>query len=116
MMVEVRLSKDQKMLTYIKMIRSYSQKLSIGELKRRIENNDTVIEFDTSGYDFNDEFTKGMTEDDYHFGFYKFLEELQNEGANLSIYLNHKKADMSSLYQRLIFEKEVRQEVETYPD
>ena len=103
--VKVKIAKDENILTYIKMIRSYSQKLSIGEIKKHIENNDAVIEFDTSEYDFNDEFTKGLTEDDYNFGFYKFLEEIQDKGAMLSIYLRNDKVDMQSLYQRLVFEK-----------
>lgn len=116
MIINIKITKDESMLTYIKMIRSYNQKLSIGELKKRIENNDAVIEFDTYGYDFNDEFTKGLTEDDYNFGFYRFLEELQDKGAKLSIFMENEKTDMQSLYQRLVFEKEIRQEVELYPD
>ncbi len=116
MIVKVKIAKDENMLTYIRMIRLYNKTLSIGEIKKRIENNFPVIEFDTSGYDFNDEFTKGLTEDDYNFGFYKFLEEIQNEGAELSIFLDDENGDMQSLYQRLVFEKEIRQEVEMYPD
>lgn len=65
------------MLSYIKMISLYSKKISIGEIKRQIENNDTVIEFDTSGYDFNDEFTKGLTEDDYISAFTSFLKKFR---------------------------------------
>ena len=116
MIVEVKITKDENMLSYIKMIRSYSKNLSIGEIKRQIENNNTVIKFDTSGYDFNDEFTKGLTEDDYNFGFYEFLEEIQDKGAKLIIFLDNKKADMQSLYHRLVFEKEIRHEIEMYPD
>lgn len=116
MIVTVKITKDENMLLYVKMIRSYNQRLSIGEIKRQIENNDTVIEFDTSGYDFNDEFTKGLTEDDYNFGFYKFLEEIQHKGAKMSILVDNEQADMQSLYQRLVFEKETREEIEMYPD
>lgn len=32
--VKVKIIKDEKMLTYIKMIRSYYKKLSIGEIKK----------------------------------------------------------------------------------
>jgi len=116
MIVTVKIAKDENMLKYIKMIRSYSQKLSLGELKKCIENNDTVIEFDSFKYDFYDEFTKDITEDDYNFGFYKFLEELINKGAKLSIDIDNNQADMQSLYQRLVFEKEIREEIEMYPD
>ena len=116
MIVTVKITKDENMLSYIKMIRSYNKKLSIGEIKRQIENNDTVIEFDTSGYDFNDEFTKGLTEDDYNFGFYEFLEKMQHKGAKLSVFLDNEQADMQSLYQRIVFEKEIREEIEEYPD
>ena len=116
MIVEVKIKKDENMLSYIKMIRLYSKNLSIGEIKRQIENNNTVIKFDTSGYDFNDVFTKGLTEDDYNFGFYKFLEEIRDKGVKLSIFLDKEQADMQSLHQRLVFEKEIREEIEEYPD
>ena len=116
MIVEVKITKDENMLSYIKMIRSYSKNLSIGEIKRQIENNNTVIKFDTSGYDFNDVFTKGLTEDDYNFGFYEFLEKMQHKGAKLSVFLDKEKSDIQSLYQRLVFEKEIRHEIEMYPD
>ena len=57
-----------------------------------------------------------ITEDDYNFGFYKFLEELINKGAKLSIDIDNNQADMQSLYQRLVFEKEIREEIKDLED
>ena len=116
MIVTVKIARDENLLLYVRMIRTYDKRLSIGDIKRRIENDEAVIEFNTYGYDFNDEFTKGLTEDDYNFGFYRFLEEIQHKGAKLSILLDNEQADMQSLYQRLVFEKETRDEIEMYPD
>ena len=116
MTVKIKIAKDENMFTYIKMIRSYSKDSSLGKIKKQIENNDAVIVFDSFGYDFNDEFTKGVTEDDYNFGFYKFLENLQKSGAVMTIYIDNEKADMQSLYQHIVFEKEIREDTEKYPD
>ncbi len=65
---------------------------------------------------YNDEVTVGLTEDDYIFGFYNFLKNLQNTGASLTITLDEEEGNMESLYNQLVFEQQIRYDTELYPD
>ena len=116
MIVKVFIDRDDRMLTYISLIRSYQKRFSIGEIKRRIEQHEAALVFDTYGYDWNDEFTCGLTEDGYLFGFYEFLQTLERHGAALEIRLDDKEGTMEALYQYLCADRELRLELETYPD
>ena len=45
-LIKVKIEKDDNTIKYIKMIREYDSSVSIGDLKKRIDTNDTVITFD----------------------------------------------------------------------
>ena len=54
------------------MIREYDSSVSIGELKKRIDANDTVIVFDLHNRDWID--MENMTEYKMHQAFYNFIQ------------------------------------------
>lgn len=116
MIIKVFIAKDDRLLTYIPLIRAYRKDLSIGEIKRRIEQQEAVLVFDTDGYDWNDEFTIGLTEDGYLFGCYDFLQTLLRQGAALRILMGDEEETLEALYRYLQSQRELRLELETYPD
>lgn len=55
------------------MIRDYDKTITIGDIKRKIDSGDYVIEFDPFGYSLYDESVKNKSEKQYVKRFYKLV-------------------------------------------
>lgn len=122
-MVKVKIEKDDNTIKYIKMIREYDSSVSIGELKKRIDANDTVIVFDLHNRDWID--MEDMTEYKMQRAFYDFIQKLIQNGAKVEMTyeyevsgygLKTEQLDMKSLARVIRFNKELWDEVENNPD
>lgn len=122
-MVKVKIEKDDNTIKYIKMIREYDSSVSIGELKKRIDANDTVILFDLHNRDWID--MEDMTEYKMQRAFYDFIQKLIQNGAKVEMTyeyevsgygLKTEQLDMKSLARVIRFNKELWDEVENNPD
>lgn len=122
-MVKVKIEKDDNTIKYIKMIREYDGSVSIGELKKRIDANDTVIVFDLHNREWID--MEDMTEYKMQRAFYDFIQKLIQNGAKVEMTyeyevsgygLKTEQLDMKSLARVIRFNKELWDEVENNPD
>lgn len=122
-MVKVKIEKDDNTIKYIKMIREYDSSVSIGELKKRIDANDTVIVFDLHNREWID--MEDMTEYKMQRAFYDFIQKLIQNGAKVEMTyeyevsgygLKTEQLDMKSLARVIRFNKELWDEVENNPD
>ena len=122
-MVKVKIEKDDNTIKYIKMIREYDSSASIGELKKRIDANDTVIVFDLHNREWID--MEDMTEYKMQRAFYDFIQKLIQNGAKVEMTyeyevsgygLKTEQLDMKSLARVIRFNKELWDEVENNPD
>lgn len=122
-MVKVKIEKDDNTIKYIKMIREYDSSVSIGELKKRIDANDTMIVFDLHNRDWID--MEDMTEYKMQRAFYDFIQKLIQNGAKVEMTyeyevsgygLKTEQLDMKSLARVIRFNKELWDEVENNPD
>ena len=122
-LVKVKIEKDDNTIKYIKMIREYDSSVSIGELKKRIDANDTMIVFDLHNRDWID--MEDMTEYKMQRAFYDFIQKLIQNGAKVEMTyeyevsgygLKTEQLDMKSLARVIRFNKELWDEVENNPD
>ena len=122
-LVKVKIEKDDNTIKYIKMIREYDSSVSIGELKKRIDANDTVIVFDLHNREWID--MEDMTEYKMQRAFYDFIQKLIQNGAKVEMTyeyevsgygLKTEQLDMKSLARVIRFNKELWDEVENNPD
>ena len=122
-LVKVKIEKDDNTIKYIKMIREYDSSASIGELKKRIDANDTVIVFDLHNREWID--MEDMTEYKMQRAFYDFIQKLIQNGAKVEMTyeyevsgygLKTEQLDMKSLARVIRFNKELWDEVENNPD
>lgn len=122
-MVKVKIEKDDNTINYIKMIREYDSSVSIGDLKKRIDTNDTVITFDLHNRDWIH--MENMTEYKMQRAFYDFIQKLIQNGAKVEMTyeyevsgygLKTEQLDMKSLARVIRFNKELWDEVENNPD
>lgn len=122
-LIKVKIEKDDNTIKYIKMIREYDSSVSIGDLKKRIDTNDTVITFDLHNRDWIH--IENMTEYKMHQAFYNFIQNLIKNGAKVEMTyeyevsgygLKTEQLDMKSLARVIRFNKELWDEVENNPD
>lgn len=108
-MINVKIENDENILKYVSMIRKYGDKSSIADIKRKITENDYVLEYDRySSYDAYDDLYE------IHRGklFREFLDELMRAGARLTIYEDGEQISLEyldNIFQRY---EEIEQEVE----
>ncbi len=122
-LVKVKIEKDDNTIKYIKMIREYDSSVSIGELKKRIDANDTVIVFDLHNRDWID--MEDMTEYKMQRAFYDFIQKLIQNGAKVQLTyeyevsgygLRTEQLDMESLDRVIKYNKELWDDIEKNPD
>ena len=105
------------------MIREYDSSVSIGELKKRIDANDTVIVFDLHNRDWID--MEDMTEYKMQRAFYDFIQKLIQNGAKVQLTYEYEVSgyglrtehlDMESLDRVIKYNKELWDDIENNPD
>ena len=122
-LVKVKIEKDDNTIKYIKMIREYDSSVSIEELKKRIDANDTVIVFDLHNRDWID--MEDMTEYKMQRAFYDFIQKLIQNGAKVQLTYEYEVSgyglrtehlDMESLDRVIKYNKELWDDIENNPD
>ena len=122
-LIKVKIEKDDNTIKYIKIIREYDNSVSIGEVKKKIDANDTVIVFDLDNRDWIN--MENMTEYKLHREFYSFIQALIRNGAKVEMTYEYEvsghgiqteRLDMKSLDRLIKFNKELWDEVENNPD
>lgn len=83
-LVQIKIEKDSSAVKYIKIIREFDSSLSMGDIKRSIEENDYAVEFDLEDTDILDE----LNDVDRKQVFRDMITGLENAGASISIYHN----------------------------
>lgn len=82
--IQLKIKKDGSIIKYIKLIREFDSSLSMGDIKRSIEENDYAVEFDLENIDILDE----LNDVDRKQVFRDMITGLENAGASISIYHN----------------------------
>lgn len=107
-LMQIKIKKDEQMLTYIKLIREYDKSISMSQIKHRIESNDFVIKYDSHEYSFVDEIN-GI---DKKTEFRELIRKLQKAGAEITIFYNGRIISLEFLDNRLNTMDEIKKEVE----
>lgn len=89
-LIQLKIEKDSSVIKYIKIIREFDSSLSMGDIKRKIEENDYAVEFDFENIDVLDE----LNDVDRKQVFREMIAKLESAGAEVSIYHN---GELSSL-------------------
>lgn len=89
-LVQLKIQKDNSIIKYIKIIREFDSSLSMGDIKRKIEENDFVVEFDLEDHNVLEE----LNDIDRKQVFREMIKALSKAGAEVSIYHNE---ELSSL-------------------
>lgn len=113
----IKIEKDANTVKYIKLIRDYDKTISIGDIKRKIDSGDYVIEFDPFGYSLYDESVKNISEKQYIKRFYKLVQELQKAGAIITVFdEDGDSGDIQFLKRELDMCLGIIAETKRYPD
>ena len=107
-MLQLKIKSDNNIAKYITTLRKYDNSLSIGEIKKRIENNAYVIEHDLYSWDICDD----MNNVDRNQLFRKLISDLTNIGATLLIYDEDEEITVQQLDNRLETFYQIEQEVQ----
>lgn len=81
-LIQLKIKMDASVIKYVKIIREFDGSMSMGDIKRKIENGDFAVEFDLEEYDVLDDLN-GI---DRKQGFRRMLDSLLNAGSRLEIY------------------------------
>lgn len=83
-LIQIKIKKDSSIIKYIKIIREFDSSLSMGDIKRRIDENEFAVEFDLENIDVLDE----LNDIDRKQIFRNMITKLESAGAEVSVYHN----------------------------
>ena len=112
--VQIKIQKDDKTITYVKIIHEFDKSIPISDIKKRIEQNQFVHEFDLDARDWM--YIENMTEYKWHKAYLKFLKKLEDAGAKLEIYLDGELESMQILKNWINTMKGISDDCDKYPD
>lgn len=92
-LIQLKIEKDNSAVKYIKIIREFDSSLSMGDIKRRIDENDFAVEFDLEDLDILDE----LNDIDRKQEFRDMIEALVNAGAKVTVFHNGEKESLEFL-------------------
>lgn len=107
-MLKLKIENDSSISKYIPVLRKYNKALSMAEIKKRIENNEYVIEHDLYSWDICDD----INNVDRNRLFRKLISDLTDKGAKLLIYNDNELITLQSLDNCLETYYEIEQEVQ----
>lgn len=113
-LVQIKIQKDDNIVSYIKIIRDFDKSIPMAEIKKRIEENRFVHEFDLQGRDWM--YIEGMTEYRWHQNYLKLLKQLKSAGAKLEIYMHGRLESMELLNNWIHTIKGISDDCRRYPD
>ena len=112
--VQIKIQKDDKTITYVKIIHEFDKSIPISDIKKRIEQNQFVHEFDLDARDWM--YIENMTEYKWHKAYLKFLKKLEDAGAKLEIYLDGRLESIQFLKNWINTMKGISDDCDKYPD
>ena len=113
-LVQIKIQKDDKTITYVKIIHEFDKTIPISEIKKRIEQGQFVHEFDLDAHDWM--YIENMTEYKWHKTYLEFLKKLEDAGAKLEVYMRGEPEEMQYLKNWIGTIKEISDECDKYPD
>lgn len=106
-MIGIKIEKDNNVIKYVSLIKSYNKSLSLGDIKKRIENDEYVIEHDLIGsFDISDD----MEDIDRNKLLRDLVDKLLGLQANLKIYYNNSLITIDTLDNLLERTKQIEEE------
>lgn len=107
-LVQIKIQKDERAIKYIKIIREFDSSLSMGDIKRKIEEDDYVLEFDLEYFDVLED----LNEIDRKKIFRATIDDLCQAGAQIAVYQNGELSSIELLDNRLAALEEIRRETD----
>lgn len=107
-LIQLKIEKDNSIVKYIKIIRNFDSSLSMGVIKKHIEEGDFVVGIDLEYYDVVEDIN-GIDRKEI---FRAMIEELCQAGARISIYEEGELITMELFDNRLESLAIIRQQVE----
>lgn len=113
--IQIKIKKDKNIISYIKLIKEFdktisSNGISVSELKKSIEENRFVYNFDLDAGDWM--YIENMTEHEWHSRFLHLLKELDRIGADLTVYHNDEVTSLKLVENWLNTIKEISEETD----
>lgn len=106
-MIQLKIKKDNAITKYIALIRKYNKNLSMAEIKKRIENQEYVIEHELiPTYDICDD----VDNIDRNRLFRELISDLISQGAVIELFENDRLISIEYLDNRLVTVKETERE------
>ena len=103
-LMQIKIAKDEQIVSYIKFIREYDKSMSMSHIKQKIESNDFVVTYDDVVEEIN-----GI---DKTRAFRELIGKLQRAGAEITIYYNGRIISLEFLDNWLNSMDEIKKEVE----
>jgi len=107
-LIQIKISPDNAVIKYVKIIRKFDPSLSINTIKQCIEKNDFVVEFDLEYYDMIEEI-QGIDRKEV---FRNMIDELLKAGADIAIYQDGKLSSLELLDNWLNTIEQIRIDVD----
>lgn len=107
-LIQIKIKKDDSAIKYITIIREFDSSLSIGDIKRRIEDDDFAVVFDLEYFDVLED----LNEIDRKKDFRSMLNSLYKAGAQLEIYHGGELSSIELLDNLLESLEETKRQVE----
>lgn len=107
-LIQIKIEKDNAAVKYIKLIREFDSSLSVGAIKKKIDENDFAVEFDLEYYDVIED----LMEVDRKKLFRNMIDKLCKAGADISLYQDGEPISMEELDNRLGLLEEISRAVE----
>lgn len=92
-LVQLKIQKDNSVIKYIKLIREFDSSLSMGDIKRKIEEDDFAVEFDLEDYNVLDD----LNDVDRKQEFRDVIDKLREAGAIVSVFHNGEEESLEFL-------------------
>lgn len=108
-LVQLKIEKDNSVIKYIKLIREFDSSLSMGDIKRKIEEEDFAVQFDLEDYDVLDD----LNDVDRKQEFRDMIDKLREAGAKVSVYHNGDEESLELLDNWLGTLDEIDRQTET---
>lgn len=107
-LIQLKIKNDHSIIKYIKIMRKFDSSLSVGTIKKRIEDNDFVIAFDLEYYDVVEDIN-GIDKKEL---FDNMINELSQAGAEIDIYQNEELITLEVFHNWLESLKQTSQQIE----
>lgn len=111
-LIQIIIKKDNNYIKYIKLLRDFDGSLSMDTIKKQMDNNGYVVEFDLESYDLLDEINEIEKKDVFR----QLIEKLVHLGATITIFENDVPISIEILDNLLESMNETKRQIERHND